>query len=560
MNSTYLLLSVSLIAFNSVVQANEPVKKDPIQSEVVVTKSYTPTLDNRIQKIPYEARIPDSMRIKPKITFSPTRILPMPGHFNPKPLDVFFYSSENEPQNPTPVWDISAGLGSLIDPFLHLQGTGTDAVAGQWHLSALHASTHRSITRFNGLKSPNHQSNTALEGSSEWKIRQKYIVQAQIGYQHLYHSLYGYSDAHPTLVPYQSAHLFHAWAEGENITQKQTDWRFRMNLYTHLWTDAYDNQELAWKLNGSVEKERPQGDRMGMNVRWEVLSQSLLPGTDQNVILEIHPYYARKIDRFWISGALRLVYDNRSESHFFPYLNARISYDALEDEIACPFLAIEGEHQTNRLSDWNKINPYLEPNHSHPENTDYRFGARLGVEGKMGGIFSYQVSQAYKKINNAAFFLNYPSDLGSSEAFFALRFDDIHLMETLLKAEYQILPDLSADGRLCYRAYYMDKLALAYQVPAVEGHLALAYNLWKKVRLRLSGQYRGDFYGNEADASLTKVSVPASFNLSFQGVYQWHDRSRIWLNMDNLLNQHLHRFYRYNDYGFHLQLGIGFRF
>lgn len=555
MNPIKILLNLSLILLCIPAWG-----KDPIQSEVTVTKSYEPQLDNRIQKIPFSAVIPDSMKVKPKIQFTPKHILVTPGKFDPRYNDGISIQEEPIQTLSKTLWEANLGLGTLINPYAHLQGVGTDSRLGTWTVNALHASAHRSLNRFNGLNSPNHQSITQLDGQSEWVLKNKYKISAQIGYENKYNIVYGYSDTLLADLPYQSTHLMYGNARFENLSANASDWMYQMNVNTYRWSDAYNNSESVWGVNGFIEKRTSKDDRMGIKVEWNQLFQHLFSGDKINSVLQVTPYYTRRIDQLMVSGELKLVYDNRSSTHIFPYINAKVSYDMTDDQIACPFVSIEGDHQVNTMSALTQSNPYLSPAIDHPINTAYRIGVRYGIEGKMGGSFSYHLSQAFKSIHDAAFFLNLNTEADGSEGFFMMRFDNVRVQETLLEASYLILPELHADGRLCYRGYRMNSLEHPYQLPAVESKITLTYSLLDKLKLALTGHYYGDFYGNEANSQLTEVSVPSSFNLSLQGIYQCYQNTRLWITMENLLNQDIYQFYRYKDYGIHLQVGIGFHF
>jgi hypothetical protein len=548
------LMVVALCAASATAQ-------EPLNKTVEVSRSYDPSLLDAY-KIAIIPRISDTTRVKSTFSYLLRQVNPLTDAYLLNPIAPAKVQREK--------YEGSEGVNAYLRLGFGVKTTTLfDAYIGSepspnllWDAYVNHYGNFGDITNAAGEKIPTSDMRNELGAAIQYNFDHATLY-ANAGFRQHYLRFYGYDtcfarsdydtfadDENKSRQHFQQAYASLVYSS-KNVPDSTWCFGGSFRFYDHR--SRLPQSEDALRFDLYADKQVLPEFSVGMEVKTDVFLLSENLATANNTIVSLAPRISYRRDWWEATAAFDYTFD-KVEGKTHSYVYPSVSIEAfLADRLFIPYVKLGGQHEANSYASLSTENPYLRPDSLlHFRNTR-NIGIAGGIKGRLGSLFSYNLSAEHASLRDLSLFLNVP-DSASLGAYFDVSYTNAR--RTRLGGELQLRPirALEISYAVRYDIYQMDgDYPKPYNRPALAMGLHLGYNIWNKVLFSAAFNLRGgytalDFAGNE-------VGRPAAGDLSLGLEYNLFKRSTVFLHLSNILNTRYQVFNSYPTYGFNALLG-----
>jgi hypothetical protein len=339
-----------------------------------------------------------------------------------------------------------------------------------------------------------------------------------------------------------------------------------LNLKYHYLTDRYDATEHRLEFTTILEKaimEDPLGfaDNQSFQVDFsaDYFHNKSAFDTLNTGLIKIAPSIMAQIADFSFRVGLNASFqlDSTGYARFYPIAAAELN---LIDNRLFVYSTFDGEVQKHTLRDISLVNPFLNTN-SPLAFTNKKYELRGGVKGSISSFASFNLSVSTSSWGDYALFVTDTSQILNNQ--FNIIYDDMRMFN--LRAELfsnvgeRLKLRLGAD----YYEYTLENELEAWHMPTLRLNLSAKYNMQDKIILSAGAFARNSTYarvfddeGNVSRREIHGFHVDLNFGIE----YRYTKILSVFLNLNNVQNQPLERWFNYPSQRFNLMGGVSYAF
>ncbi|MGO2356824.1 MAG: TonB-dependent receptor [Mesonia sp.] len=269
----------------------------------------------------------------------------------------------------------------------------------------------------------------------------------------------------------------------------------------------------------------------------------------------------------------QLVYSmdiENEDNNLFLYPRVSGSYRVSGDYFIA-YAGAEGELKQNTYYEFAQQNPFVSPTLSVAP-TDKQYDIYLGGKGKFSDHASYNIRGSYTSEANKPMFLHNPYVEASApkegyENFnsFGVVYDDVTTLSFFGELQFSLNEDVSLRINGTYNNYSADEQEEVWNLPELEGSLALDYQITEKWFAGASVFAVGerdvflDFQGL-SNTYQTKGKMDAYIDANLRVGYKINDRLSLFLRGNNLLTENYRPWLGYPTQGIQVMGGVSYQF
>ncbi len=590
-SSKYILL---ILFLTTVFGAQAQTRRDSLQREVEVTKTYTPTVSdaNKLNSMP---ETDETEHQKPTFNY---RINSQPV-FSTFPLTPLKAATiETTPHVQKGYGLVRAGFGNYYKPYGEVFFNNLNSKNSVFGIHAMHLSSFSKIN----LKGRKHVDapfmNNQLELFVKNSVRNS-ILSVDANLKHDAFRYYGYPlDPVPDLLLEDDQQInyfgtkqsfvrggFHINLDnpGAEMDEQEVGFDFDYH-YFGTKTDQRENY-----VNFTVDYRQPLVTGVGLiegGVEFTNASQIYLPsdttlGKKSTTVLFAKPawYIGNKKANatLGVSTWFIMQSDMDTEAKIAP--NIRANWAPVE-EIITLFAGIDGEFINNYYSKIAYENPFVDPTHN-VRNSMQRIRFYGGFDGKLSKKTAFKVSGEYAVIaDQPLYFLNenyYLTPLVNPNPLivdntFAVLYDDMNRMKLNAEIYHASLDKLDLLLSVNYYSYKMSEQQEAWNLPQWDATVSLGYKITEQLSVKadlfmmgerkaLILEYPGPSYLAVAIGPSRKTyTLDPVFDINLNGTYQLTNKFALFAQLNNLGFQGYERWFGYPVQSFNFLAGISYAF
>ncbi|MBD79584.1 MAG: hypothetical protein CL840_11760 [Crocinitomicaceae bacterium] len=340
--------------------------------------------------------------------------------------------------------------------------------------------------------------------------------------------------------------------------------------YYHYW-DKYKSSEDNLKLSATVD--RYFNTEFGQVEAWiDVNSfkydRSDVARKESSTIFGIAPSVITGKDAWKLKIGADVVFSNGGRHNFYFYPNLYLKYDLVKD-ILIPYAGANGQLKRNNFKSLTQINPFIvsDPT-TGTENT--KFNIYGGIRGELASDVSFNISAAFKNVEDLALFINKPDTVGgfAIDNEFNVRYDDVKITTLAAEIGYQRIRDFSFLLKGEYFIYSLTNQKAAWHLPDFKLSFNGRYNIGEKMTLTADLFFIGERVARTTNPVGTAnlgggvygQKLDPLFDLNIGVEYFFSPRWTAFVRFYNMTNS---RYAIYNEYyqqGFTVMAGMTYKF
>lgn len=581
MKVKFLIIICFMIVLDSVYAQSGNDEK--LENQVlIIYNEYSPVLKdaNRIQFLPV---IIDTVKIRPKFEYNvnPTRYT---TNFQPTPINVATVKGES--LKPLDNGMIKLGMGNYLTPYVEAFYNNRREKFYSVGAYAKHHSSHGKTKNTAGQKIYNGYANNIIGGYGK-KFFPASTLSGDIGFSSDIVNFYGFDPKvvlpDNMMIPRDRSEMesvnymrFKAKAGFGSNNVSQYNFNYDVNvLYQYFFTSAKDNQNKI-KIYGDMN-QMFRSNRFGLDGGFEFNKNRIsaesdlreyneaLPMEYKESFLELNPYYKLYSNNWQIRLGLNTTGRFGGEEvkyHFYPniYIQHNIS------NVLIPYAGFKGYIVNNNLEYLSTINPFLDPiNGNIPDNrdnyqvTNYSQVIDLGIKGNISKKLYFHINANYSKIDNMAFFVNFPANKFVMEYRNVERFSGYG--EVVLRDFYKFT--FTLNGHYYYYSYVQNE-DKPWHMPNFDIGLKTNYKFNEKLNFGMDIFVMGKRYAKVYDPNLIEIvyekKLKSILDISLYGEYNLSSNFACFLYLNNITGQKQYYWNNYQSQGFNFLLGIKYLF
>lgn len=328
----------------------------------------------------------------------------------------------------------------------------------------------------------------------------------------------------------------------------------------YLYKDAFGAKENALALSGYLDK-KIDAFHFGAHVSADFTKVVQPASALSNHLIRANPYVRFSGENYDLLIGANLVSESGDSSRTNIFPNVALEF-ALAPRYAYLFAGILGDVQKTSFRDLSRENPWLGDNFGI-SNVVERFHLYGGIKGNAGAMLGYQVSVAYRRLENMHFFRN-----NLLEPFrFDVVYEDGEKASSVFGFEgelnFRISETVTLGGKLNFNEYDLQTEEEAWHLPKLEisahTRINVSERLYINGEMLLMGQTSSQVQGL-GDAAPEKVTNPAFVDLSAGLEFRVTPRIGIFARANNLLGSGYERYLYYPRLGLNVMGGVNFSF
>lgn len=526
-----------------------------LKKEVQVVRPYEPAISDA-NKINLQPKIVDTIRVNPSFNYTVVQ-RPVNTYFTPPPLSAARMVSEPLPDLKNSL--ISIGIGNTILPIAeaYLASNRNDKYQyGAWF--KLH-NTNAKVNLSDDLKvkAPSSNINLILFGK---RIFDKQILQADLGFNRVHKSYYGYQYTNPlaTFVN-DKQHINNLTANIEFKTTHKDSARLNYHAsarFNHL-ADKFNMQENM--ISGLFKLDRFLGmEQFGGEVSFTHYARNKSMGSVNNSIFQIRPWAHLFGEQWHAIAGLNVIYDangNVNNTYFLPH--GFLSYDIVSHYII-PYIEIDGYIQENSYATLLEANPWTVPG-TTAWNSIHKMVVGGGIKGKFSPTISYHAKASYAIIDSMCFFKNISIDMTNPlNNRFGVVFDNIE--RTTVKGELSFDPSekFHMNANAEFYQYKTKKIEYPWHLP--DYYLSATGSYTYKGKLKTTANLFAVGKRWATDQTATPVTLNDYIDLNLGIEFMYNKRLSVYVNANNILSQQYELWYLYPTQRFNMIAGLSYKF
>jgi hypothetical protein len=260
---------------------------------------------------------------------------------------------------------------------------------------------------------------------------------------------------------------------------------------------------------------------------------------------------------FYLGVRAAAQIDTASYARFYPVAGAEVN---LISNVLVAYASLQGGMHKHNLRDLSAINPFMNTSvPMHFQNT--RSELRGGFKGSFSSVASYNLSVSNSSIDNYAFFVNDPNSRLNNT--FDIVYDNIRLFNFRTELFSHIGERVQLRFASDYYQFTLDNELEPWHEPQMKLSLSLKYNIQNKLIFSADGFARNSIYartfndlGEVERMKIHGFHVDANFGIE----YRYTKILSVFLNLNNVQNQALERWYNYPSQRFNVLGGVSYAF
>jgi hypothetical protein len=560
---------ISVMIF--IVGVNNAIAQQLDFDEIKVIAPYEPTISDAF-KINFNPKIDDTLKVNLDFSYliNPTQI---PTRFTVEPITPA--RMRGEPLAKLYNGFVKAGLGNYTTPYAEAFYNSLRSNEYAYGVHIKHLSSGGGIQDYaHSGYSDNHIKLNAR------RFTRNHTLYANLGYERNMVHFYGFKredfQGQPEMLDYiddlknkdirQRFHHFNPQIGFRSNYLDPSKLQHSVNLRYNFLADRYDAKEHNIGADLGLTKqlsEDPFGlaDTQKFNLAFTAdYFNNAIPDTTFGMSLfRLTPTLSSTYRDFTFYVGVRALaqIDSASYARFYPVAGAEIN---LINNVLIAYASLQGDMQKNTLRDLTTTNPFM--NTASPllfQNN--KSTLRGGVKGSISSVASYNFSVANSSIENYALFVN------DTTSMLGNRFDVIYDNLKLFNFRAELFSHIGERVQLMfasdYYQYTLDKEIEAWHEPELKFTVSLMYNMQDKIIVSADAFTRNSIYArtfNEmGEVDKTKIhGFHVDANIGIE--YRYTKILSVFLNLNNVQNQPLQRWYNYPSQRFNVMGGVTYSF
>lgn len=539
--------------------------------EIKVIAPYEPTISDAF-KTNFNPRLDDTLQIDISFDYiiNPVQI---PTRFSVEPLSPA--RMRGEPLAKLYNGFVKAGLGTYTTPY------------GEVFYNSLRSNEYAYGLQLKHLSSGGGIDDYGHNGYSDNKINlygkrflRNHTIQGDLNYERNMMHYYGFrrDDYSENLEMLQYIdelsnkdirQVFHYISPAMSFRSNYLDptmLQHDMNLKYYYLTDRYDANEHRLEFLTTLEKsiiEDPLGfaDNQSFQLDFsaDYFHNKTTTDTINSGLIKIAPVLMAQIADFSFRVGVNASFqlDSTGYARFYPIAGAELN---LINDRLFVYATFDGELQKHTLRDVSMINPFINTN-SPLAFTNKKHELRGGFKGSISSFASFNLSVSTSSWGDYAFFVTDTSQILNNQ--FSIIYDDMRMFN--LRAELfsnvgeRLKLLLGAD----YYEYTLENELEAWHMPTLKLSLSAKYNMQDKIILSTGVFGRNSTYAKVFDdeGNVTRREVHGfHFDLNLGVEYRYTKILSVFINLNNVSNKPLERWFNYPSQRFNIMGGVSYAF
>ena len=530
--------------------------QEKLVKEVRVVKPYEPTISDAF-KITHLPKITDTVKVIPDIRYL----------LHTKPLNLGF---EIEPISPAKM--VGEPLTKLYNSYVKI-GLGTKVLPMFEAYVNNKRSKDYSIGAYYKFQNSFAQATLANDekefaGFSDNDLRffgKKFmdnsVLQGNIGLLSNTRYFYGYDTSVDTTLEKEDIKQnyltvdINANYKSNYVDSTHINYDFGFSLaYTQ---DAFDNNELGFKISGGVNKIF-SSEMVGVKVGVENYSKSEKIDSLNNMIIRINPWVGKFGEKWRVKVGVNIYSDIRGDnSKVYYYPVGGLEYD-IANHYLIPYVGFDGKLEVNNFNRISKVNPFIRPG-TGVLNSDHKIILFGGVRGNFSSTAYYNFKLTYSLVDDMPLFVNDLVNTDSIGNQFGVVYDDVKLIHYFGELSLSPSEKFTFNVKANYRDYDMMNEAKAWHKPSFNLAFTTKYNLRQKIVLKGDIMAIGKRY-IKLDDNGTIGELESAIDISIGAEYRYSRVLSGFIQLNNLLSDTYYEWNNYPSYGFNIFVGATYSF
>jgi hypothetical protein len=539
--------------------------------EIKVIAPYEPTISDAF-KINFNPKIDDTLKVNLDFSYliNPIQI---PTRFTVEPITPA--RMRGEPLTKLYNGFVKAGLGNYTTPYAEAFYNSLRSNEYAYGVHLKHLSSGGGIQDY----AHSGYSDNLLNLNAR-RFTRNHTLYAGIGYERNMVHFYGFKRddfaGQPEMLEYiddlrnkeirQRFHFFNPQIGFKSNYLDPSKLHHSINVRYHFLADRYDAKEHNVGLDLGLAKQLPEdplgfADSQNFNLDFTAdhFTNAIPDTTFGRSLFRLTPTLSSKYRDFTFYIGVRALaqIDSASYARFYPVAGAEIN---LISNILVAYASLQGDMKKNTLRDLSTTNPFMNSNANlHFQNT--KSILRSGFKGSISSVASYNFSVANSSIENYALFVTDTASMLGNR--FDVIYDDLRLFNFRAELFSHIGERVQLRFASDYYQYTLDNEIEAWHEPEFKFTIALKYNMQDKIIVSADAFARNSIYArtfNElGEVDKTKIhGFHVDANIGIE--YRYTKILSVFLNLNNVQNQPLQRWYNYPSQRFNVMGGVTYSF
>jgi len=291
--------------------------------------------------------------------------------------------------------------------------------------------------------------------------------------------------------------------------------------------------------------------------------------SNSNTIIGLKPQISTIGDKFRINAGLGIYVNAGDDTDFHFYPIAEVKYNVIED-VLVPYIGVKGEIRRVNYNSITLENPFVSENIGLA-NSNEKYNLYAGFRGTLSSKFSFNVSGALVKTDNAYLYVQLPDTNSIQTKEYHLIYDDINEYQIKGELVYRLNDKIQVYALGEYFSFDTDKEAEAWHRPELKISTSARYNLKNKILVKLDLIYWGEQYArgeviisptlaptNEVFYQSNRLSGVFDANLGVE--YRYTKRLSAFVQFNNIGGINFEKYKNYPTQGFNVWGGFTYAF
>lgn len=538
----------------------------PYTEEVTIIAPYQPSVDDA-NKINVEPQFEDPNIQPPEINYS-INSFRIPTTYKPgslKPASIV-----GEPISKLYRNYIKAGVGNYWTPYVELYAGSLRSKQHVFSVKFKHLSSNGSMKD----TGPSQFSKNEL-GLYAKKIYKSHVLNGYLKYNRDVVHYYGFNPD-DYAVEFDKDSLkqrYQTLSTGfvlQNSNAKNNDHSHYLGLNYTLWNSRFDATEHIVNLKtGLVQKVDAikvlDSQEAGVDIDASYYNERL-DDVENLGVINVFPYFKAILKEYSLRLGVGLheVLDEDPIMYLSPLID--LSVTVIPDAMKI-YVGVKGGVERHSMAGITTINPFALPGiNSVLSTTSYNaFG---GVKGKIGSNMDLNINIEAAQVDNMPFFVNSPLVTDGTMITnngFSIITDDVSYYHLNTEFTYRFTETFLGRVYGDYYSYTLTALPEPFHKPELIVGSELRYNFLDKINLGADLFFGGKRYSAGWDPTTNLLSsavyeIDAYFDMSLHANYSFSDSFSVFLNANNILNNHYDIWYGFPSQGVNVLGGISYAF
>lgn len=259
----------------------------------------------------------------------------------------------------------------------------------------------------------------------------------------------------------------------------------------------------------------------------------------------------------------KLAFDFYEKTRVFLYPKVEVKY-SMFNNIFIPYIGINGDLKQNRISQFSRLNPFLNSAQDSLLNDNNLFSFHGGIKGVLSKELTFNFKADYSRHLGYGLFIQDSNRANS----FSVSYDTMSVMKIEGSINYTKREKLNIEGIARFNSYQTNKNAYAWNLPQLEFLLRGQYNLYNKLFAQIDADMQfgrktlvlDSIYSEGIEDGQYYANLKPMIDMNLKAEYRYNPKISVFLEFNNLISVRYNRYYNYPVQGFQLMGGFTCRF